>query len=119
MAHYSLDFRVYFLDDLDTVNSTRQTILRGKMAEQSKSKPVPPEISPYLFPVALALMGAWFSYDGWFSAEPDMQEHLIFNRVGSAILLPWAVVDFFRTWRAENEYKRKIVVKNDVTLDDN
>ena len=89
------------------------------MADQSKSKPAPPEISPYLFPVALAIMGIWFFYDGWLSTDPDMLEHLMFNRVGSAILLPWAVVDFIRTWRAENEYKRQIAVKNDATLDDN
>ena len=89
------------------------------MVDQNKSKPAPPEISPYLFPVLLAVIGIWFFYDGWLSTEPDMQEHLMFNRVGSVILLPWAVIDFFRTWRSENEYKRQIAVKNDVTLDDN
>jgi len=87
------------------------------MADQSedKSKSGPPEISPYIFPVLLAIIGIWFFYDGWLSTEPDMQEHLMFNRVGSVILLPWAVVDFFRTRRSENEYKREIAVKNDET----
>ncbi len=88
------------------------------MAEQNKSEAVPPEISPYVLPVVLAIMGIWCSYDGWFTADPGMQEHLMFNRVGSVILLSWAVIDFYRTWRAESEYKRKIDVKNDTTLDD-
>ena len=89
------------------------------MTDQSKNKLAPPEISPYLFPAALAIMGIWFFYDGWLSADPEMQEHLMFNRVGSVILLPWAIIDFFRTRRAENEYKKQIVAKNDATLDDN
>ncbi len=89
------------------------------MADQTKNKPSPPEISPYIFPLALAGMGLWFSYDGWLSTDPDMQEHLMFNRVGSVILLPWAVIDFFRTWRSENQYKKTLSVKEDSTVDDN
>lgn len=85
------------------------------MADQNKSKSAPPEISPYLFPVILAGMGIWFFYDGWLSTAPDMQEHLTFNRVGSVILLPWAIIDFYRTWRAEKEYKRQSAVKKDET----
>jgi hypothetical protein len=36
-----------------------------------------------------------------------MQEHLMFNRVGSAILLPWAVIDFIRTRKREREYRER------------
>ena len=72
----------------------------------------PPQISPYLFPVGLFCFGLWFFYDGWISANPDMQEHLMFNRVGSAILLPWAVIDFIRTHKAEREYKKREQAKN-------
>lgn len=89
------------------------------MAEKSKNKPAPPELSPFLFPVILAVMGVWFFYDGWLSTEPDMQDHLMFNRVGSVILIPWAIVDFFRTWRKEKEHKAQSAVKNNATLDDN
>jgi hypothetical protein len=60
----------------------------------------PPEISPYLLPIILAAMGLWCLYDGWFSANPDMQEHLMFNRVLSVILLSWAVFDFYKIRRA-------------------
>lgn len=73
----------------------------------SDKKPAPPQISPYLFPIGLFCFGLWFFYDGWISTNPDMQEHLMFNRIGSAILLPWALIDFFRTHKSEKEYKAR------------
>jgi hypothetical protein len=80
----------------------------------SDKKPAPPQVSPYLFPIGLFCFGLWFFYDGWISTDPDMQEHLMFNRVGSAILLPWAVIDFFRTHKSEKEYKaREQAAKNE------
>ena len=69
------------------------------MSDNKKEQIPPPEIGPYVFPTLLALFGLWFVYDGWFTSDPDMQEHLLFNRVGSVILLPWAIIDFIRTWR--------------------
>lgn len=75
------------------------------MPEKEKQQPAPPEISPYLFPVILAFMGIWCFYDGWLSSNPDMQEHLLFNRVASGILLPWALIDFIRTRRFVAEDK--------------
>jgi hypothetical protein len=76
--------------------------------EKHMTEQKPPQISPYLFPIGLFCFGLWFFYDGWISTNPDMQEHLMFNRVGSAILLPWAVIDFIRTRKAEREYKKRI-----------
>jgi hypothetical protein len=70
----------------------------------SDKKPAPPQISPYLFTFMLFCFGLWFFYDGWISTDPGMQEHLMFNKVGSFILLGWAVIDFFRTHRIEKEY---------------
>jgi len=67
----------------------------------------PPQISPYLFPIGLFCFGLWFFYDGWISTDPDMQEHLLFNRIGSVILLPWSVIDFFKTRKGEREYKAR------------
>jgi len=66
---------------------------------QKKKQSAPPEVSPYLFPAILAVMGVWCFYDGWLTSNPDMQEHLLFNRVASGILLPWALIDFIRTRR--------------------
>lgn len=70
------------------------------MSDTQKEKHTPPpEISPFLFPVILAVMGAWCFYDGWLTANPAMQEHALFNRIASGILLPWALLDFIRTRR--------------------
>jgi hypothetical protein len=67
----------------------------------------PPQISPYLFPFGLFCFGLWFFYDGWITTNPDMLEHLMFNRVGSVILLGWAAVDFVRTRKREREYRER------------
>ena len=65
--------------------------------------PAPPAISPYIFPVVLAALGLWCLYDGWLSADPKIQEYLLFNRIGSVVLLLWAVLDVVRTRRLERE----------------
>lgn len=69
------------------------------MSDGNKEKIPSPEIGPFVFPALLAIFGLWCAYDGWFSSNPGMQDHLLLNRLGSLILLPWAAVDFFRTWR--------------------
>ncbi len=61
----------------------------------------PPEISPYLFPALLAGFGLWCFWDGWFNMDPKMQEYLLFNRIGSAVLIPWAIWDFVKVRRRE------------------
>ena len=71
------------------------------MSDNNKEQKSPPEIGPYVFPTLLAIFGLWFLYDGWFTSNPEMQEHQLFNRIGSLILLPWAIIDFIRTWRIE------------------
>ncbi len=69
------------------------------MSEKKQSSP--PQISPYVFPALLAGFGLWCLYDGFFSTDPAMQEHLLFNRIAAGVLLPWAVFDFFRTRKRE------------------
>ena len=71
------------------------------MADNDKEKISPPEIGPFVFPTLLAIFGLWCFYDGWLTSNPDMQKHLLLNRAGSLILLPWAILDFIRTWRIE------------------
>jgi len=60
-----------------------------------------PEISPYVFPALLAGFGLWCLWDGWFTSDPAMLEHATFNRVASAVLLPWALWDYLRVRRRE------------------
>lgn len=67
------------------------------MGNEKKKQPKPPEIGPYFFPAILALMGCWCLYDGWLTTDPEMLEHATFNRIGSIVLLTWALVDFLRT----------------------
>jgi hypothetical protein len=69
------------------------------MTEQKQG--TPPQISPYVFPVLLALFGIWCFYDGWITSDLEMQKYLVFNRIASGVLLLWAGVDFVRTRRQE------------------
>jgi hypothetical protein len=59
--------------------------------------PTPPQVNPYVFPILLAGIGLWCVYDGWFTTDPDMLKHQLFNQIISCILLPWAIFDFIRT----------------------
>jgi hypothetical protein len=79
------------------------------MSEKPQEQAAPPEISPYLFPLILAVLGAWCFYDGWLTSNPEMQEHMLFNRVVSGVLLPWALLDFLRTRRADKAEKSQEV----------
>jgi len=71
------------------------------MSDNNKEQKSPPQIGPYLFPTLLAIFGLWCLYDEWFTSNPKMQDHQLFNRIGSLILLPWAIIDFIRTRRIE------------------
>ena len=42
---------------------------------------------PAFLPAVLWPMAAWFGYDGWINQDPDMLEHVTFNRVGFAVLV--------------------------------
>ena len=77
------------------------------MPNNDKTKPLPPEIGPYVFPVILAALGLWCFYDGWITSDPEMLEHQLFNRVGAVVLLGWAGIDFYRTQKAEKKSKEE------------
>ena len=72
-------------------------------AKKGGETKAPPEISPYVVSVLLAGFGLWCFYDGWLNSSPEMQEHLLFNRILSFVLLPWAVYDFRKVRRREKE----------------
>lgn len=69
------------------------------MTDKEKEKIPALEVGPYVFPSLLAIFGLWCFYDGWLTSDPKMQEYLMLNRIGSVILLPWALIDFLRTRR--------------------
>ena len=53
-------------------------------------------MSPYIFTILLLGFGLWCFWDGWLTNDPEMLKHANFNRVLSAILLPWGIYDFFK-----------------------
>ncbi len=71
------------------------------MSDNNEEQKSPPEIGPYVFPALLAIFGLWCFYDGFLTSNPEMQDHQLFNRIGSLILLPLAIIDFIRTRRIE------------------
>ena len=75
------------------------------MPDNDKEKIQPPEIGPFVFPTLLAIFGLWCFYDGWLTSNPEMEEHLLLNRIGSIVLLPWATIDFIRTWKTNKADK--------------
>jgi len=81
------------------------TIEMSNTSKEQKVPPPPPETGPYLFPIILAIFGLWCLYDGWFTSNPDMNDHQLFNRLGSYILLPWSAIDFYHTWKSERADK--------------
>jgi hypothetical protein len=42
---------------------------------------------PAFLPVLLWGLAVWFGYDGWVNQDPDMLEHVAFNRWGFGILV--------------------------------
>ena len=43
--------------------------------------------NPLFAPLMVAGFVAWFGYDGWFNDDPEMLEHLAFNRYGFMALI--------------------------------
>ena len=42
---------------------------------------------PAFLPVLLWGLAVWFGYDGWINKDPEMLEHVAFNRWGFGILV--------------------------------
>ena len=63
---------------------------------EKQKPPGPPRMNPYIFTILLFGFGFWCFYDGWLTTDPEMLEHATFNRVLSAILIPWGIWDFYK-----------------------
>ncbi|MBW2271725.1 MAG: hypothetical protein JRG96_00535 [Deltaproteobacteria bacterium] len=57
--------------------------------EEPQAPPPTPFDHPLFLPAILSGLALWFGYDGWFN--PEMKEHLDFNRYGFGLLLIGAV----------------------------
>jgi hypothetical protein len=56
-------------------------------AEDEADETSSPFDHPAFLPVLLWGLAAWFGYDGWINQDPEMLEHLAFNRWGFAVLV--------------------------------
>lgn len=55
---------------------------------EEEEAPRNPFDNPLFLPILLFGLTLWFGYDAWLNSDPEMLEHLTFNRVGFAILVP-------------------------------
>ena len=70
--------------------SDRDARSEGDAAEtspESEEFAATPFDGPWFLPVLLLGMAVWFGYDGWFNDAPELQDDLLFNRVGFGVLL--------------------------------
>jgi hypothetical protein len=61
-----------------------QTVDASAADEDEASSPFD---HPAFLPVLLWGLAAWFGYDGWINKDPEMLEHVAFNRWGFGILV--------------------------------
>jgi hypothetical protein len=58
---------------------------------------------PLFLPAILAGLWVWFGYDGFINQDPDMLEHLTFNRSGFAVLTLTTAWFGFKGWKELRE----------------
>ena len=56
-------------------------------ASEEEEEASSPFDHPAFLPVLLWGLAVWFGYDGWINQDPDMLEHVTFNRWGFGILV--------------------------------
>jgi hypothetical protein len=66
-----------------------QEALESQEAQEPPAPPPTPFDHPLFLPAILSGLALWFGYDGWFN--PEMGEHLSFNRYGFGVLLLGAI----------------------------
>ena len=87
--------------------------------KKSKAKlPPPPQMSPYVFTLLLLGFGLWCFWDGWLNKDPEMVQYALFNQVLSAVLIPWAIWDFFKVRKFKKNNNRAAGSRGCTTTDD-
>jgi hypothetical protein len=88
----------------DDGNELRDGIESGEPAgEEEEDESGSPFDHPAFLPAVLWPMALWFGYDGWINQDPDMLEHLTFNRWGFGVLV---VLGIYFTVQAVREMRR-------------
>lgn len=65
---------------------------------QSSAPPPTPFDHPFFLPVILLGLTLWFGYDAYLNQDPEMLEHLAFNRFGFRLLLGATLWFGYRGW---------------------
>jgi hypothetical protein len=68
----------------------------GAADEEEASSPFD---HPAFLPVLLWGLSIWFGYDGWINKDPEMLEHVAFNRYGFGILVVLGIYFTFQSLR--------------------
>jgi hypothetical protein len=73
--------------------------------EEEEQAPTPFD-HPLFMPVLLGGLMFWFGYDGFINDDPDMAEHITFNRVGFAVLFVGAIytgITGYKEWKEDQD----------------
>ena len=83
---------------------------QGAQQEKQGQPPPTPFDHPLFLPILLSAGALWFGYDGWINQDPDMLEHLAFNRWGFGILVLLTAWFGYKGW---NEFQQDRASKSD------
>jgi hypothetical protein len=73
--------------------------------EEEEQAPTPFD-HPLFMPVLLGGLMFWFGYDGFLNDDPDMAEHITFNRVGFAVLFVGTIytgITGYKEWKEDQD----------------
>ena len=93
-------------DETTRDDPSQQALQAGRDPEETEEQAPTPFDHPLFLPVLLAGLTLWFGYDGWINQDPDMLEHLTFNRVGAVVLFAGAVytgIGGYREWKEDRD----------------
>lgn len=93
-------------DEKNRDDSSQQALQAGRDPEEMEEQAPTPFDHPLFLPVLLSGLTLWFGYDGWINQDPDMLEHLTFNRVGAAVLFVGAIytgIGGYREWKEDQD----------------
>ena len=93
-------------DETTHEDQTPQGLQAGRDPEEIEEQAPTPFDHPLFLPVLLSGLTLWFGYDGWINQDPDMLEHLTFNRIGAAALFAGAVytgIGGYREWKEDQD----------------
>jgi len=76
--------------------------LDADLDHEEEGPPPTPFDHPLFLPVVLVGLALWFGYDGFINQDPDMLEHLTFNRVGFVALAIGAAWYSYQAYREMN-----------------